>query len=175
MLTNAKLEKLEFEDMFESQILKRYNKLFTPKVKNIRAVIKKYNEMAPEVSIALFSTMVDGKLVHDLDEIIGRKPYKFISYSKRHFIEVTIPKYSFKQWTKEGLEDLSKYANKFFVEYVNLPEPELNRSQLIKDIMSKFGVFEQNLHPKVPYNMLRYTLNKMLAKKADPNKESSSD
>ena len=70
--------------------------IFTPKAADMRDVVAQYQKMPHSVSIALFSKKVDGKLVHDLDIELGKKPYKYISFSKKHFTEVTIPKYCYR-------------------------------------------------------------------------------
>ena len=75
-----------------------------------------YMLMNVKEQTALFSTMVKGKLVHDFDQLIGRKSYNNISFSKKHFIEVTMPFYRFDPWPKKTINELSSFATQFFNE-----------------------------------------------------------
>ena len=92
----------------------RYNSLFKPTVKNIKEVVNAYMLMNVKEQTALFSTTVKGKLVHDFDQLIGRKSYSNISFSKKHFVEVTMPFYRFDPWPKEAINKLYSFAAQIF-------------------------------------------------------------
>ena len=90
--------KQEFAQAFEAQLLMRYNSLFTPSVNSVKELVQAYTKMNNKDRTALFSKKHNGKLVHDFDQLIGKKPYHHISFSKKHFVEVTMPQYQFEPW-----------------------------------------------------------------------------
>jgi hypothetical protein len=52
---------------------------------------------------AIFSDKVGKRWDHVVDRLIGKEPFTFISFSKKHFTEVVLPAYVCEKWPKDML------------------------------------------------------------------------
>lgn len=95
-----KINPKSFEDRFEQLVVQQFNIKLGRQCTSIQEVVEQYGKLTMREQYAVFADKVDNKAVHTMDLILGKQPYKYISYSRKHFQEVTIPKYTFKKWTQ---------------------------------------------------------------------------
>ena len=104
--------------VFEKIVIKRFNKVFHTNYKAITTVISHYQTLNARQQTLVFSEKKGDTWYHVVDKMIGKRSFQFISYSKKHFKEVTIPRNTKKQWTKELLNEYKRHITEDIRQYL---------------------------------------------------------
>ena len=104
----------DFECEFEDTMLYRYQRLVNPHVKTIQEVVDDYLKLNKDVVRRMFVSKLDvAGIQMTMDEQLNHSSYANITFSQKHFHDVTIPKYSLKQWPQPAIIKLRSTTTEY--------------------------------------------------------------
>ena len=98
--------------------------------------------------------------------MIGRKSYKFTSFSKKHFGEVTLPKASCAEWPRDQLNKIATDVQPLVVDLLqkyDVTQVKKMRADTIKQYLKSIGVQDLPYCFQIAYNACYRVFTKTIA------------
>ena len=152
------------ERLFEALVLERFNAVFPPACASMQEMIARYHQLTPRQQTSVFSDKQGDGYKHVIDQLIGKKPFQFISFSKKHFNEVVVPRYTHQRWPRELLADYKQLVTVDIEEHLRdtrLGLVAMKRNEFVNQLIAKYRVDQLPYQKLVFYHMCAYQYKQM--------------